>query len=263
MSRTSRALIFALVVIALPAFAGSASAAIRWPHFHVNKLFIILTESREIEASAKTVIKIKTTGGTLECKSLKLKKGALIKGGQAGTNEETIEFEGCSVSGTGFTKCVVTSVAAAKDGKVITNPLKSEGVYLEKPAEPVVKNTMAGMYFAPVTGTVLATVKFEIEPGGACLVAETKIEGSVAGESLESGELLVGFEEHESEGEKTFIRFITKNIAQVWKGKEGATAAEAVEAKPALKAFVLTAELEGTITVKLTSKESWGVFVAL
>jgi hypothetical protein len=249
-------------ITAVVAFAatGTASAAIFWPHFHVNTKFLGKGESKEIEGSAKTVLKFKTKEHALECKTLKFAKGANIKGGEPGTSQETIEFEQCSITGNGE-KCAVTSVAGAKNGKVVA-VMKNELVYIEKPAEEVAKNTMIGVYLTPVTvNGPIATVKFEAEPGGNCTVASTEITGNLAGEALESGELLVGYEEHESEGER--IRFITKNLTKVWKGKEGALASEAVEEKIATKMFAEAAELEGTSALKLTSKESWGVFVHL
>jgi hypothetical protein len=257
MARTLKLILVALLAISISAVSASAALAVFAPHYHVNEKFLKEKEFDEIEGANNGNQVFKEASFTIACETHVFHANSKILGGEPGTSEEIIEFSNCSITGNGA-KCVITSVAGAKNEKIVTNNLKNEGVYLKFAAGAEKKGTPIGFLFKPITGTVLATVKFEPATGGTCTVAETKIEGSVAGESL-SEKKVVAYGENEKEAEVNEITFPGKTITTVWGVAKEELDAEAGN-KVELKAFGLKATFEGKLNLKLKSKEEWGVF---
>lgn len=254
MSRIGRMLLVALSALAVFAITASAASAIEAPYYKVNGKRLGAGESNEVLIKASTSQILKAGTITVTCKEIGAKKGALIIGSavsEPGTSSGTLEYSSCEVAGNGE-KCVVTSVAGAKDKKVVTNALKDELVFL---AKEKASNELDGDLFTPASGAVFATLKFEAETGGKCTAATTAVEGNFVAEVLNSKKENVGVGKNEKEEEFGFIK--------TWAGQEYCQVkAGALQAckKASLKAFGLGATYEGTSQVELPGKVKFGVF---
>ena len=177
MSRITRVLLPAMFVIALCGVATSSAFATEDPFYKLAGGRLKAGETREVKLkgqSATQVLKSTSAGITITCETIEAKAGATINGsepGEPGTSSGVIVYGKCTVEGNGE-KCVITSVAGAKDGKVVTNALKDELEYNKPP--PYVKGTKIVDLFIPASGNVFVTLKFEPEVGGKCTFSETR-----------------------------------------------------------------------------------------
>jgi hypothetical protein len=261
MSRIGRMLMVALSALAVFAIAASAASAIEAPYYKIGGKHLgeKKAETNEVLIKANTAQVLKAGKIVVTCQELTAKKGALIVGsvvGEPGTSSGVLEYSMCEVTGNG-TKCVVTSVAGAKDKKVVTNALKDELVFLGIEKGKVKETAgLDGDLFTPATKpSVFATLKFEPELGGECIVKEGAVEGSFVAEVLNSKKEAVGIAKNEKEEEFGFIKTYTSQIyCQVKAAKLQ------VCKKASLTAFGGGASYEGTSQVELPGKVKFGVF---
>ena len=138
-----------------------------------EKVRLLEKETKEIEAKAGEPFVLEGTGVKIECKALKLKKGAVILGSTGnnfGSSEEVIEFEECSATGNGE-PCEVTGK------KIVTEPVHDE---LDFETKELKTGEKLLVFFTPVKGNVFVKIKFT---GEGCKLKEGAVEGSVAGEA--------------------------------------------------------------------------------
>jgi len=176
---------------------------------------------------------------TVTCPTVKLKEGVLLGSneGNEGKNNEIIEFGGgCTVGGTGNTKCTV-------EEPIVTNPVLSELVY-------TVGTKALLTVFKPANGlAVFATLKFKAETGGKCLVASTAVEGESVGEIAE---------DPTNPGQSYLLKSLgAKQPEKVLLVKNKIS--EEVEVK-VLRAFGKEATLAGTALILLAKKNAKGEF---
>jgi hypothetical protein len=220
------------------------------PFFKVAKFRLVSGELKTIEGALAKEYLLKAAGREIKCGGTTFKGGvpSIIgsEGPTAGTSEETIEFTKCTVKGNGE-PCEV------EKGAITTEALKDTLAFTNK---ATAKGESLLTLFEPVKGEkekILAKVKFV---GAGCKVKEAKLEGSVASENLEGGEKSVKREETETEAEKGFFDFPAAPIKALFTESGGVR----TEVKPELKLFGEKAELAGRTSVKLETKEKWGVF---
>jgi opacity protein-like surface antigen len=165
-SSRSRLMVAALFgVLALGAFTAAAAQAVEAPRWSITGTILTAGKTHFITAKAySTTLTLTSLGGNkISCTGLNLKAGSLLgsSAGNAGKNNEAIEFTGCRVEGPGIFKCIIES---PKSGIILTNPIRSELVETEK-AEPANKKGSLLTLFEPEVGTVFATLKFKGENG--------------------------------------------------------------------------------------------------
>jgi hypothetical protein len=260
MSAITRALLPAVFVVVLCGVVTSSALATEAPYYKAGGARLKAGATKEVRLKGEGNQNFRSTGLaiTTTCTTLATQKGATINGsepGEPGTSAAVIEYSGCTVVGNGE-RCVVTSVAGAKDKKIVTNALTDELVF---GAEVPVKGTKMLGLFKPTTGAVIVEINFEPESGGACKFTKMSFEGFVALEVLNAKKAAVAFEENESEQEVGFIRPLA-NGTKACKIKAGKLD-KCVSST--FKVFGSASILEGTSEVALTGKDagtSFGVF---
>jgi hypothetical protein len=227
-----------LVLLALSAVATAAAQA-EEPFWKVEGKRLGEGETKEVAVNDTNplVLKSAATKITVECGSVSVAKGGHLVGSKAGVAGDNINIviigkcavkgngEGCKVAKEEITTNEETDTLAFNTGK-----------------------TAIYDYFVPTKGAVFAKIAFE---GATCKLKETAVEGSVVAEVLSGGKLVeVGKEPKEVETLE--LRFPTTPITTaIVNGKEQ---------KAALKAFGTAATLEGTVSMRLTSKQVFGAF---
>jgi hypothetical protein len=210
-----------------------------------EKMRLAKGQKDAIEASTTKDFVLTSGPIKITCKKLKLENANIIgsTGANAGTSEETVVFEECSVEGNGE-KCALVG------SQVKTERVKNT---LDKTNEKTVEGEQLLTLFQPVKDGVFVKLKFE---GSSCTFKEAAVEGSVAAESLDEAEKPILLGTHEVLGEKSCVGFPATAIKVDWIEEE----AKVREVKVRLAAFGKASVLTGTSCVKLTSKEHWGVF---
>ncbi len=172
MFRTRLVLLSLLATLAgFAVLASSASAKISFEWLVGGKL-LASGESKEFTATndgrlsvLKSIVGASNT--ELTSPTLTVEKGANIKGGKPGTNEETVIFAGVKVAkplNEGEEVCTANSPGAAV-GTVKTNPLKTEIVENEANGEPLI-------LFKPKEGANFVTIEFKQKAGAKeCVIA--------------------------------------------------------------------------------------------
>jgi hypothetical protein len=227
----------------------NAGGAKEWEKFR------LLAGFPQIEGAAEKEFVLVGVGITKKCKKLKLEAAALVgePPGNAGWSVEAIVFEECTVEGNGVPCEVYSEQNQGKKelGVIRTTPLTNT---LDFPnAAPAIGDALL-VYFAPVKGTVIAALKFT---GAGCKVTSLILEGSVAGEALNSKKEPVKIGQTEVLGEVNYVNFPKAFIKNDF--IEEAKVLKAV--KPSLKMDGIAAtEFKGTMEVKLATKEHWGIF---
>ncbi len=197
-------------------------------------------ETRDISAkifSANFTLK-SSAGEEITCHGIRLKEGVLLgsKAGEPGTDDEVVEF---------FKECVVTSDGSGCtiEEPIVTENLKSELVYAENKKQVLTE-------FKPASGARLATLNFI---GANCSPAKGKVavEGSVAGEVLNSKEEPVELGKEAKEEATGLVRFPTTAIKKVWLITKG----EGKEAAVGLKVATQPATLTGTALILLANSK--------
>lgn len=208
-------------------------------------------EARELTAEIKagTVFKLSNGVQTLECTALKLKGGKAIgsTGATAGTNEEVIEFEGCTVKGNGE-GCKVVG------GNITTKTVIST---LEFSKQVTERGDIHLVLFAPVKQPFVE-IHFE---GPNCIFLVTSVEGSVDAELDNALKEPLKLEENEILGQIGLITFPKVKIKESWKEKEGTRKPNTAS----LKVFGVAAkEFTGESIIRMFNKgvavTDWGVF---
>jgi hypothetical protein len=231
----------------LIAASSPALAAGEGPFFKVAGARLALSASQVIETSAAKTFVLAGGTFTIECTKIKNAAADAFKGsnGKNGsTSEEHLTFEGCTQTGFGPPPCALVG------NKFETNALKNMLGFTNAVS---VKSELLPVFFQPIAGTQIALIKFE--PIGTCTVPEVSLEGSFAGEPSNKGKA-VKFEEEPAEEESNEVNFPSPALKALWL-EEGGTRKEI---KPALRWFGVAAKLTGTSSVKLKSKQKWGVF---
>lgn len=208
-------------------------------------------ETRDISAkifSANFTLK-SSAGPEIICHAIKLKEGVLLgsNAGEPGTNDEVVEFSsGCEVKSDGT--CSI-------EEPIVTERLSSELVYATNKKQVLTE-------FKSASGGRLATLHFK---GAGCTPVKegpVLVEGSVAGEVLNSKEEAVELGKEAKEEATGLVRFPTTAIRDVWLIKNGTGKEEGV----GLKVATQTATLSGTALILLANSngESTGeLFSAL
>jgi hypothetical protein len=192
MKRTRLIGLALMAVFAMSAVAvSSASAAKNGPHWWVcekggttfkNNLCtesgtgpfgekeLVSGETRTLKFKSG-ITKLKTTAATIECKT---DKGTgNIKGGWPGTNEGTIEFEGCTAK-SGTEECKVMSEGLKVEG-LIKVEVNSELVYTGTEAQAIAEKPPLGVLFKTKSSTNKTFVKLVFVGGAKC----TELNGPV------------------------------------------------------------------------------------
>ena len=244
----SRIRIIGLTLVAVFAVSAVGVASASGAEYVYKVAGAKLVGAKEITSKAKTtyILKGEALGvkTTVECPTQKLSAGAAIKGGEPGTSEETVVFEGCKP--TAPAECV------GKKVKVENTPVKNEIVTVVKPAAKVGK---LATLFTPKAGTLFTTITFE----GCLFNTKAEVTGTAAAlDSPGKVEQKVGtliFEEGAEE--ITEVECLKETVACISITKNKLAP---FRQKVELKFAGNRATLKGQSEVELVSKEVWGVF---
>jgi hypothetical protein len=167
-------------VLALGALTAAAAQAVEAPRWSIGGTDLAEGKTHYISAKAYTNFTLEGAGITLTCTVVKLKEGSLLgsSAGNAGKDNEVIEFSTCTVSGTTGGKTITNCKG---EEPIVTKAIKSELVETEK-AVPGTSGSLLTL-FAPAEGATFATLKFTPGTGGVC-PPETKVTGEVLGKVL-------------------------------------------------------------------------------
>ncbi len=254
-SRVRLMLVALLGVFAFSAVAAAAAQAEEAPFWSREGTRLAKGETHYITAKKYNKFKLTTAGKTITCENIRLKEGVLLgsNAGEAGTNNEVIEFFECKVEGKVGTK----TIEKCKVNEPITTvPVKSELV-------ETVKGETGSLLteFFPEKGERFTGIGFTVEAGGFC-PPEVLVEGSTAGQvrvdpnkAPELGEL-VSLPNGKKEGKSWLLNFPAAQIKTAWLIKGG----EGKEVKIGLKSVTEEATLEGTALILLAKKNSSGGF---
>ena len=193
----------------------------------------------------------------MECTVVKLKEGALLgsAAGNAGKDNEVIEFEKCTVSGTFGGKPIEKCTLLIP---IVIRAIKSELVEAAG-AKPEEKKGSLLTLFTTAEGSTFATLKFTAETGGFC-PPETTVTGGVLGQVLtdpnKPPELgtLVTLESGVTEAASGLINFPKTSITKYIRISGGKVGAE--ETVTAFKTLSEAATLEGAVLVSLAKKNT-------
>jgi hypothetical protein len=224
----------------------SFAASTNNPQWEVASKILGEGESKPVVAKANGAQKLKATGITISCASLKV-ENANIKGSKApnpGTDEEVIVYEECEVEGK--PNCEINK-EKSKVAKIKTVLLKSTLAFQTKVAAEA-ESAPTVTVFEPKEGTKFTT--FELT-GIECLAQGViSVEGQVACENPKGQEQLA---KHELNCPEPAIKKYFVN--------EGAVTVEKLVKELRLEGVLkLAATYVGKASVELTSKELWGVF---
>ncbi len=257
-SSRSRLMLVALFgVLALGALTAAAAQAVEAPRWSIGGTD--LPEGKTHYISTKIYssnFKLKTGNTTETCTEVKLVEGSLLgsNAGNPGKNNEVIEFNKCTISGTVGGKTITN---CTPEEPIRTNPVVSELVETEK-AKPGTSGSLLTL-FAPAEGSTFVTLKFITGTGGLC-PATTKVTGQVIGQMLtdpekppELGKLVELPNVNSAEAKSWLINFPATPILKVTLIK-GGVATEVTDKQ--LEAFTEPATLEGTALLLLAKKNT-------
>jgi hypothetical protein len=239
----SRCALVALVaVFVMSAVVATSAEAAEGPFYKASGARLKAGESSELKASVSKAYVM--TWGTFKfaCTAQKLAAGAKIigsSGASAGTGEETIVFEGCTVEGNG-------SGCELENKKITTTAIGSELAYGAKERAGKVLSL-----FKPVSGSVFATLKFV----GTCAINTMVLEGSVTAEAW-SGAKAVEVGKEPAEAVANEVKFPETSIKKVWIEK----ARRLEEKKPVLQGFGKVLTIVGGSELTLAGEPRWSVF---
>jgi hypothetical protein len=119
-------------------------------------------ETREITVEANGVQRLSSPAAktTIICKKLKVKPGAVLIGGEPGTDAETLVYEECEIEG--HPKCKINKEKGGM-AKIETRPLKSTLAYESKGAEETENQQQTVTVFKPETKSVFVEIEMESE----------------------------------------------------------------------------------------------------
>jgi hypothetical protein len=212
-----------------------------------EKIRLLAGQTRNIELEMHSEEYVLANGvQTLKCKKQKAESGTIIgsTGANAGTSEEVILFEECTVEGNGA-GCEV------ENKTIKTEPVKNT---LDWSKEVPAKGDVHLIMFQPVAGAVFTKLKFV---GVGCTLKTATVEGKV-GAQLDNGKKeLLKLEENEELAELGLVTFPATLITTEWVEKEG----KHEKVSMSLKSFGKAAtKFEGKTRIKLVGGAHWGVF---
>jgi hypothetical protein len=217
-----------------PAFAGTKENPVWWTSSGE------LSGSLGITAKAAGTQTLKGTGITINCTGVSVNAGAVLKSGIPGTDEETLTYTGCAVSGHEST-CEVNS-AEQPNGTISTNALESKLAFKTKLAAEgkEAKASKSVTVFKPATGTVFV----DINLSGSCgfVPSETSVKGEVIADNVSTNEGATELATSHEISAKNEEKYFTNPGAK--------------ESKASLKAFGLAASYTGNVTVSSASSYS-------
>jgi len=155
-------------------------------------------ETREVTVEANGEQKLSTPGAktTILCKKVSVKAGAILIGGEPGTDEEILRYEECEIEGS--PTCLINK-EKAKKAKIETNLLSSGLGYSTETREIEENQQGTVTVFKPKSGTTFVTLELEKEEGGSCPLASIEkmalpVKGEVLCENIGGDEHLVTHE---------------------------------------------------------------------
>lgn len=191
-------------------------------------------------------LKPKGTGPTTLCTGLS--GPTLLLGGAPATGETTIEFSGCTATGSGGSGTCDALGLGQTPGNITANA-KDELVYIGTKGEAENEEGQLGDLFTPANGgTTFVTLIYAALSGGTCPTGSvlTAVEGSVIG--------LV--EPDNTVTKQVMLTFPSTAISEAWQWlSEGKV--HLVTSK--LKAFGLTATEIGLADIELEGGTEWGL----
>jgi hypothetical protein len=234
-------------VFAVSVVAASAAQAIEAPYFQTESRGVVsrlkLGETRNFKSANVTSYVLKVPGIAITCTKETTNNSGVLLGsekGEPGTNNEIVEFTGCTVTGNGSGVC---EGKGSVGEPIITKPLKTELVY-------GVETKKTYTLFSPASGSEFVKLTF---PAG-CTHTETAVNGKVAAENLNEAKEEIELGKKYVPQTKGFVSFPSTTIKKVVKVKAGvAQAPTTVE----LLAFGVAGTLTGESSVELESKEKW------
>lgn len=224
----------------------SFAASTNNPQWEVANKILGANETKAVVAEANGAQKLKATGITISCASLKVEK-ANIKGSIApnpGTDEEVIIYEECEVEGK--PNCEINK-EKSKSAKIKTVLLKSKLAFQTKVAAEKEEAPTVTL-FEPKAGTKFT----ELELTGLECLAQGKIsvEGQVACENPKGQEQLAIHE----------LNCPEPAIKKYFVNASGVTEEKTVNELRLEGVLKLAATYVGKAVIELTSKELWWVF---
>ena len=244
--------------LALGALTAAAAQAVEAPRWSIGGTDLAEGKTHYISAKAYRPFIIEVAGARMECTVVKLKEGALLgsAAGNAGKDNEVIEFETCTVSGTfggqKIEKCTMLK-------PIVTRAIKSELVEAAG-AKPEEKKGSLLTLFTPAEGSTFATFEFSTGTGGHCPPSPTSVTGQLLGQVLTDPNTpptlgtLVTLESGATEATSGLINFPTTPITKYIRISGGKVGAE--ETVKQFTALSEAAALEGTVLVTLAKKNT-------
>ena len=244
-------------VLALGALTAAAAQATEAPRWSIGGTDLPEGKTHYISAKAYRPFILIGSGVRIECTALKLKEGALLgsAAGNAGKDNEVIEFETCTVTGQfgGRTieKCTILK-------PIVTRAIKSELVEAAG-AKPEEKKGSLLTLFTPAEGSTFATLTFTAGTGGFC-PPETIVTGQVLGQVLTDPNTpptlgtLVTLESGATEATSWLINLPATPIRKYIKISGGKVGAE--ETDKEFRTYSEEATLEGTALILLAKKST-------
>lgn len=174
-----------------------------------------------------------------------------IKGGGPGTSETTIEFTGCTATGSGGSG-TCDSLSVGQTPGNISVATDDELVYVGSEGEAKKEEGNLGDLFTPASGGKTFVTLLYLALSGSCPTGavETAVEGSVIG--------LV--EPVNTVSKQGMLTFPSTAIAEGW---QWLSAGKVHKVKAGLKAFVIvTATQEGLADLELASGNEWGALTS-
>lgn len=202
---------------------------------------LLAGETKEVSSGAVGEQRIGITGVVIDCTGFKTTPGAKIMGGEPGTDEEVIVWEGCSIEGS--PGCTINGKTG---GDITTNTLASELVFLTKEAAEKGSAGATGTLLKPKTGEALATVTFGGVECPSFAKKPVTVTGEVVAENVEAG----------THATKHELHFPTTRIATYWIQVEKTVAEEKVKR---VEWGANAGVFSGTTFVKLTSNEAFWI----
>jgi hypothetical protein len=160
-----------------------------------KKELLSTSETKEISVTAKGAQELKapTINTTIKCTEVSVKAGAVIRGGEPGTDKESLIYKGCEVEG--FPECEVKS-AGQLNGTIETEALESKLGYKTEKQEIEENQEDTVTVFKT---SAAAFVVIELSPAAKCplkTAGKFKVTGEVVCENVEGGVHLVSHELH-------------------------------------------------------------------
>jgi hypothetical protein len=215
-----------------PAFAGTKENPVWWTSTGE------LSGSLGITAKAVGTQTLKGTGITINCSGVSVNAAAVLKA--PGSDEETLTYTGCTVSGHEST-CEVNSSGQA-NGTISTNALESKLAFKTKLAaeNKEAKASKSVTVFKPASGTVFVDILLS----GSCgfVPSETSVKGEVIADNISTNEGAAELATSHEISAKNEEKYFTNPGAK--------------ESKASLKAFGLAASYTGNVTVSSASSYS-------